>query len=148
MCQATLFKDLEYNHEQDTDHFFRHNLESMVNSFEKDDAFPSYQEFEKLYKDRADEILNLSRFLDGISPIELRLRWTRLFSLHLLLVSFLNGYGYSFQYTDTDQIKSINKTLLLHKNGTVVLSNFYMMLSRIQLSENKHILAMMNAKNT
>ncbi len=148
MCQATLFDGLKYNHEHDIDHFFRHNLESMISSVEKNREFPSFQEFEKSYETKEGAFKSLYIFLDGMSPNERRLRWTRISSLHLLIVSFLNGYGYPFQFTNSNKLTTIKESMLLHKDGEVVLGNFSIMLSRIQLSDNTDVRGMLNASIT
>jgi hypothetical protein len=151
MCQVTLFDGLDYDAEYDTDHFFKHDFENIIASFEVKKEFPEYQTFKEVYSGKDDEISSLISFIDGMSADEKRLRWTRLFSLHLLVISFLNAYGYSFQYTGSTKIKAIAQSLRLHLNGSTVLDNFNVMLAEIQLDKNEHvqnIKIVTKAKNT
>lgn len=147
MCQTSLFENIAYNHEHDVDHFFSHRLEAIVSSVAIDGEFPTYQKFEETYKGRNDDIDGFYVFLNGMSPEEDRLRWPRMFSLHLLLLSFLNGYAYSFQYTNLEKLSDIKKVLQRHNNGEQVLNNFELILSGFELTDNKEIKIMLDAKS-
>lgn len=145
MCQVTLFDGVNYNTQHDTDHFFRHDLEKMVSAYCQDDDFPEFQEFESKFKEDGGKITGMVKFIDGIKPNEKRLRWTRLYSLQLLIMTFSNIYGYEFQYSDATKYKEIAKVLCKHKDGKAVLSNLYTLISNMKLSNNEHIRIMSTA---
>jgi hypothetical protein len=60
----------------------------------------SFEEFLSTYESNLDKISPLFSFLDGINPRENRFRWDRIYVLQILLVGFLNKFGYDFHKTD------------------------------------------------
>ncbi len=53
----------------------------------------------------------LLKFFDGLNFDENRLRWDRLITLHLILMSFLNRFGYKIQKSSKEQLYKITITI-------------------------------------
>lgn len=75
----------------------------------------------------------IHEFLDGISPNENRLRYDRLVVLYLVLIPFLDRFGYDYQKVSNEKIKNIISRL--KKKG--VLPNFTNLIERYHLSKEK-----------
>lgn len=134
MCDTRLFSGLEYDSDNATDHFFKNHLEQMSELFIKDGDIISYSEFENKYKDYL-SVFPIFKYLNGISPDEDRFRWDRLQVLHIAIMSFINSYGYDFQYTDNDKLKIIlNKPRL---NRLII--NYENLLKDFKLDSHKEI---------
>jgi len=131
----TLFDGMGYDDEYAVDHFFKHELEDEILSFTRSDNPISYSHYLGELRKKHHEMRNLCQFLNGIQPNEERLRWIRLFVLHLSVISFLNIYGYDFQKTNLDKSKKIISAVLKHKKGNIGLINYKEMVKRIHLNE-------------
>lgn len=141
LSQVKLFNDIEYNGAIDNDHFFYHKLIKQINCLSNDDKsnIINYDSFEKDLKNKLNDMEGLCKFIDGIHPTENRLRWNRLFALHLITIAFLNNYGYDFQKTSNKQIKEVIETMSLSENNDKVLSNLINLLDKIKLNNNIEI---------
>ncbi|MBX7086664.1 MAG: hypothetical protein K1X70_09565 [Leptospirales bacterium] len=107
MCDTALFHRLDYNPEYPTDHFFRDQLQVMESSCDHQGQFVNLAEFRDLVRRRklnSDNLPSLAYF-DGLRKGELRLRWDRLVVFHLILITFLNSFGYDIQRTRADQLR-------------------------------------------
>jgi hypothetical protein len=95
---ASLFEGLEYEVVPPRDHLFGDVLRTMCDSCWKNDQFISLEMFEgRLKTDRSlDGILAI---FDGINPQEARYRWDKLVVFHLILLAFINRFGYQSQHS-------------------------------------------------
>ncbi len=48
---------------------------------------------------------------DSLKPDEDRLRWDRIVSFHLLLLAFINAFGYKRQYSDNQHFADAAKQI-------------------------------------
>jgi len=97
MTDVALFKGLEYDPSKTTDHFFNEQLRQMCGLAWGSAEELEFTAFEKLVVSTED-LNELFEFFEGIKPGQLR--WDRLMSLHLLLMAFINTFGYDFQRSD------------------------------------------------
>lgn len=133
LCDLTLFKGFDYDSNYQTDHFFANNLDYMSESIIKGKSIYTYPEFERKMKELEEPISHVCCFIDGISPDEDRLRWDRLQVFHVVLMVFLNTYGYDFQKTSNDKFREIINS----PRKSRLLNNFIEMVERNKLSKQK-----------
>ena len=104
MCDAGLFAKLSYDSKHPTDHFFRGKLDSMADSLIAESKVMTSTEFEA--NDKAQqEIRDMSSFIEKLLPNS-ELSWGRVKCLHLLVIAFLNSFGYDFQRTKRSKYKN------------------------------------------
>ncbi|MBW8060375.1 MAG: hypothetical protein FVQ78_08630 [Solirubrobacterales bacterium] len=97
MTDVALFGGVEYDPSRSSSHFFTDHLRQMCSLAWASGDEIEFAEFEALVAsdDGLDELLE---FFDGIEPAQLR--WDRLISLQLLLMAFINTFGYEYQRSD------------------------------------------------
>jgi hypothetical protein len=106
MTDVALFEGLSYNVSEQTDHFFSDNFRLYCDECVKGGEFISYDEF----CDRVggeDLWGPVLAFFDSLRPGETRLRWDRLVALHLLLMAFINSFGYEPQYSSQSKFDHV-----------------------------------------
>ncbi|MGF1732147.1 hypothetical protein [Photobacterium kasasachensis] len=135
MCDASLFRGFEYDYSRDTDHFFKNDFQSFVSQISLENGVISFDEFKNKVENREINVDKMVNFLSGINPNEQRLRWFRLECLHLVLLMFINTFGYDFQYTDT---KKINGLITKNKKKPKF-SNLKTMISDFKLQNNSEV---------
>jgi hypothetical protein len=105
-----IFCDLSFSTQENpngdyaVDHFFRNDFNELPNAVIKEDEVISYSDFIS-NTDKYDSLNKIYQYFDGLNPDEDRERWDRLNLLNLLLIIFLNSYGYDFQKTDEKKMK-------------------------------------------
>lgn len=117
------------------DHFFRINFDLFPDSIILNSEIISYAEYKSNLLNHYDQLIELYRFIDGINPSEIRMRWDRLQLMHLTLILFLNSYGYDFQQTNDDKIRKI---LSIPKTSQY-LNNYFIFLKEYHLDKNKEV---------
>lgn len=105
MCDVDLFDGYEYDKNHQTDHFFTSPFYNFSNSIVKNKQIIDYDEFINIKSQIIDKVEIVYKFFDSISPTEERLRCERLKIFHLILIAFINEYGYDYQRTESDKIK-------------------------------------------
>ncbi len=128
-----LFKGYDYDANYQTDHFFRNNLETMAGALFQGDSVCTFAQFENRLASYSEHLRPVCQYVDGISPTENRLRWDRLQVLHVATMVFLNSYGYDFQRTTADKLRTIIKKPRRSK----LLANFADLLERNSLASQK-----------
>jgi hypothetical protein len=112
-------KGLEYDINREFDHLFSDNLRETVLryrlTYSKETGEQSLNAF--LDDPRNQSVI---LFLDGIRKGEGRIRWDRLVCLHLLLIGFLDTFGYPRHKNKQDSFDN----LAGHAENSVVISNF------------------------
>ena len=101
----------------------------------QDSTVCGFLEFEQDLEKNMDNLEYMCRFLDGISPEEPEstLRWDRLQVFHLTLATFLNSYGYDFQYTSEERVRD-----LLHRpRKSRILGNFVKLVDAHKLANQR-----------
>lgn len=98
MTDVALFEGIGYDISQQRDHFFADNFREYCDSCSVDGIFVTYEGLKgRLTNSRfLDPVF---QFFDSLGPQEDRLRWDRLVALHLLLMAFVNSFGYKPQYS-------------------------------------------------
>ncbi|WP_141694250.1 hypothetical protein [Desulfosporosinus sp. BG] len=113
-----LLDGLEYDMSRSSDHIFRDKLRLICNSCCKEGDFLSLEDFESHLNEG--HVYNpLLSFFDGLSISEKRFRWDKVVVFHLLLMAFINTFGYDMQKSSTKQMKEVsgkiqNKQILLN----------------------------------
>jgi len=109
ITDTVLFKNIDYDEYYSTDHIFRGYLHIVCDTLTKDKKPVSRTEFNNILSEKKD-IEKLSEWLqlfDGLKKKEERPRWDRIVIFHLLLMSFLNTFGYDVQKSDKNQFYKI-----------------------------------------
>jgi hypothetical protein len=98
MTDVALFDGLPYDNSHQKDHFFSDNFRQYCDGCVKDGNFITYEELKDLIANvrTLDPVLE---FFESLRLSEDRLRWDRLVALHLLLMAFVNSFGYESQYS-------------------------------------------------
>jgi len=138
LTDIKLFEGLYSSEEYATypkDHFYANELEAFVNYVQEDGELINFEKFKIKVDKSPDPILKILNFLDGLSPNESRPRWERIHSLNLVLILFLNSFGYDFQKTSNEQL---TKTLEFPRKSKVQ-SNFLRLLKNDKLEYQKEV---------
>lgn len=132
MTDVALFKNLNYDPTLQTDHFFSDRLRAYCDSCIAPSGVISHDEMaERIRTDRSlDEML---QFFDGLKKNESRMRWDRVVALHLLLICFINRFGYKTQRSTKEQLRDVAGQL----NNKQVLTNLLSWLPRVGLDADK-----------
>ncbi|MBL8090626.1 MAG: hypothetical protein JNJ43_09880 [Anaerolineales bacterium] len=144
LTDVDLFRGLEYETFRQKDHLFRDKLRLLCDSCITEGKVISLEDFqERLKTDEGQNYLKpILTFFDGLCSGEKRLRWDRLISFHLLLMVFINKFGYDVQKSSKGQILEIAKSI---KNPQVLM-NLVNWLSRLGLGkETKYIVNVTNS---
>ncbi|MDR1679119.1 MAG: hypothetical protein LBR81_05005 [Prevotellaceae bacterium] len=118
-----------------TDHFFRDKLNLFPDEIINENGIKSYSEYIENLDKLQLPLKDLYDWFNGISPIEDRKRWDRLYFMHLIVMVFLNNYGYDFQETNKDKLKEI----LNNPSKQVNMIGFFELLNEYKLNENKKV---------
>lgn len=110
----------------------RDDLEAMSFVLIRDNDIISFFEFKKIAQETIGTYITMCEFFDGISFEENRYRWDRLKCFHLLLISFLNTYGYDFQKVTKKEIEEISSNI----NSFEIIKNLNKMVIPYKLLEN------------
>ena len=132
MTDTALFDGVEYNHYQQRDHFFSDEFRRYCDFCFEDDEFIDFEEFKKGFS-KKEELGTVFRYFDGLKPREDRLRWDRLVSFHLLLLAFINTFGYKRQYTKDQKFLKVARQI----QNRQVLENLLEWLPRHDLANDR-----------
>lgn len=138
LTDADLFKGIKYDYSRQTDHLFRDKLRLLCDSSVTEGKVISLENFqERLMTDCGQSHLKpILVFFDGLCFAENRLRWDRINSFHLLLMVFINKFGYDVQKSSQRQIQDIAMSI----QNPQVLINLVNWLSKLGLKkETKYI---------
>lgn len=102
MTDVALFDGIEYDKATSKDHFFSDNFRVYAEMCVNEGKLLNFEEF-KSGPYASGELLPVLRFFDGLRADELRLRWDRLVALHLILMAFVNTFGYNRQRSSQQQ---------------------------------------------
>jgi len=132
MTDVALYDGVKYDSTLQKDHFFSDRLRAYCDLCISPTGFISHDALsEKIKIDRSlDGIL---QFFDGLTKNESRLRWDRIVILHLILMCFINRFGYKTQYSKVNQMQEVATQLNNHQ----ILSNLQAWLPRLSLENDK-----------
>lgn len=132
MTDVALFDGIPYDNSHQTDHFFSDNFREYCDGCVEEGNFVTYEAL----KDRVANIRTLDpvlKFFESLRPSEDRLRWDRLVALHLLLMAFVNSFGYDPQYSSEAQFIRVAR----HVRQRRILENLLVWLPRHGLGQDK-----------
>jgi hypothetical protein len=135
LCDLTFIEGEKADGSYATDHFFRDNLILFPDTIITENGIKSYSEYIKNLAPLQQPLSELYQFFDGISPLENRKRYDRLYFLHLIIMVFLNNYGYDYQETDRRKLKQILNQPLKNVN----IKGFFELLNGYKLDKNKEV---------
>jgi hypothetical protein len=135
LCDVQLFKGLEYDDYCASDHFFRNDLQEMADKFIVGGEVVQFSEYLSSFDDPPRKLNQICQFIDGINPNEKRQRWERLQAFHLVLIAFLNSYGYKFQKTSYEKIKKLD----FKSSSSITLENMLMIIGEYCFSFRSNI---------
>ena len=130
MCDVDLFEGLQYDMNYQTDHFFTSPFLNLTNLMIESNRVIELEDFLKLKISSLEKIEIVYQFFDSLSPTENRLRCERLKALHILLIAFLNEYGYDYQKTPKEKFNSLKSQLGEYK----LLKNLETLISKFKLN--------------
>jgi hypothetical protein len=112
LTDADLFEGLGYDTFRQTDHIFSDKLRVLCDSCANDGKIISIEEIEERLTsaDGRRRLMPLLTFFDGLCSTENRLRWDRVIVLHLLLMAFINTFGYDVQKASPQQFLEITQS--------------------------------------
>lgn len=99
ITDVDLYKGIPYNNFHASEHFFSDDLRRYAELCFLDKTCLTYTEFKRGPMLNS-EFAPVLKFIDGLAPRNGQLRWDRLVVLHLLLLAFLNKFGYPRQRTN------------------------------------------------
>lgn len=132
LCDVSLFDGIEYDHSAQRDHVFRDNLRAMCETLWEKGKFVTREKFDQLLVE--DQLLRpICKLFVGLSSTEPRLRWDRLVCAHLLVLLFLNEFGYASQRATDEQLREISG----HIKHPKIRQNLHEWLSKLGLMNSK-----------
>lgn len=134
-----LFDGLDYDISTPKDHFFSDDLRMISDLFITDNKIMSLDEFRARLRDTDDFILAVNFFYD-LKKNESRLRWDRIVSFHLVLMAFINSFGYDMQKSDSEQFICVSKKI----NNLEVIHNLFEGIKKLGLNKQKELLELVN----
>jgi hypothetical protein len=135
MCDLGFIVGKDADGDYAVDHFFRTNFELFPDQISDESGPVSYSNYKIDLEHTHEALLALYEFVDGISPLEKRMRWDRFHLLHLTTIIFLNNYGYDFQRTNELKIEDI----IVKPRVSPYLANYFNFFKEYRLSENVEV---------
>jgi len=132
ICDVALFDKIDYDTQFATDHFFRDRLREICDSCMGEKGFLGHEELRSVLL-KASDFDDVLRYFDGLKRNESRLRWDRLVVVHLLLLAFVNSFGYDMQKSTPQQFIDVAR----QTDNPQVLRNLQSWLPKLGLQQNK-----------
>lgn len=134
LTDAKLFEGLQYDQNTQRDHFFGDNLRQYCDAcLSRKGEFFTPESFRKYIATKR-SIDPVMAFFDSLHPSEDRFRWDRLVAFHLILLAFINSFGYHTHYTPASKFVTVAR----NNRNTVVLDNLVAWLPRLGLTKDKN----------
>lgn len=134
-CDVKLFEGVQYDKSLAIGHFFRNSFENICDSFIHQNEIVTYSNFIEEIGKFEYENKKLFEYFDSISIDESRYRFDLLKHFHLIIIAFLNTYGYDFQRST---IRQINEVIVMPRKSHLY-KNLGVILTRNKLAKNKWI---------
>ncbi|MBQ0398667.1 hypothetical protein J7S99_13800 [Providencia rettgeri] len=131
-CDATMMKNTGYNNEQATDHFFKDELISVVESMFSDSGVITYTEFK--LRDKS-EYIDVCNYISSISTDKVCNKWNLINCFHFTLMAFLSRFGYDYQRTDLFKLYKLQSLQTKNK----LIENFNFIVSNAKLNSCKEM---------
>lgn len=117
LTDVALFDGLEYSEDRPADHFYTDHFRRMCSSLtpaedtEGPDPLLDLRALEDLLGTQHD-LEEVLRFFDGLDPDDqTRLRWDRLVAFQLVLMAFIETFGYEIHKTDQPWFDGVAKRM-------------------------------------
>ncbi|MGJ0847752.1 hypothetical protein ACR77J_13765 [Tissierella praeacuta] len=128
ICNYQLINDYDktYGSHSQKDHLFANNLTEQCRNlsqldFMNDSVFLEWNlSHNNIFAD----------YIKGIHPDENRYRWDVLQLLHILIMCFLNSYGYDYHYTTKEKFRNLLHAPYMHKR---LIPNFINLISSFKM---------------
>src|SRR5215212_848907 len=106
-----LYDDLDYDERESREHILIDNLREVCESCWQGEDFATIEGFRTmLRRTPGTSLRSVLEFLEGLGTDERPLRYDRMVSLHLLLMAFINTFGYEYQvYKDEAFDKAVSQ---------------------------------------
>jgi hypothetical protein len=143
VCEVALFDNVIYDSQFPTDHFFHDWLRKVCDSCMRDGKFLGHEELQSVLLNNSD-FHRVFLFFDGLNKSENRFRWDRLVVVHLLLLAFINSFGYDMQKSTPQQFVEVAQ----QANNAQILTNLASWLPKFGLQQNEQIKLITKAINT
>lgn len=113
ITDTVLFESLDYDPFYSTDHIFRGYLHIICEVFISEGEPVSRLRFYKMLQsgENLKELSPFLHFFDGLKQDENRFRWDRVVVFHLILMAFLNAFGYDIQHSTEAQFRKIASSI-------------------------------------
>jgi hypothetical protein len=132
ICDVALFANTNYDDKYAVDHFFRDRIREICDSCMEGERFLRHEQLRSVLLNTP-EFVVVFQFFDGLKKDEPRLRWDRLVTVHLLLLAFINSFGYDMQKSTPQQFSDV----ALQANNPQILRNYVAWLPKLGLQRNK-----------
>lgn len=101
MTDVALNEGLPYDNFHQTDHFFSDHFRQYCDRCLSDGSFIGLEQFSDLLSPDS-SLEPVLHYFDGLTRDEARLRWDRLVAFHLLIMAFINSFGYKRQHSSDE----------------------------------------------
>jgi len=105
-----LFDGLGYSGFETSDHFFRGQITTFVDSltYPGSDRSRTWGEFGKALDEGSGDFDELFNFLSGLDAKTSQLKYQRLMAVDLVIIATLNSFGYDYQRKPPERIREIS----------------------------------------
>lgn len=134
ITDVALFDNVPYDPTLQKDHFFSDRIRAYSDLCWQNNDFISHEQFTDKIK-KENDFDTVLRFFDGLKHDENRLRWDRIVTIHLIVVSFINKFGYPPQRTTENQIELILSKLV----NVQIINNLLKWIPKLGLSKDNEM---------
>jgi len=118
--EPKLLKELNYSNDTSSHHFFRNNLIGLSKIVVDNEKVLDFDEFKNKTKNKYNELNKVIKYFSEINNDNTDKNLNVLWCFHLIIISFLNKFGHTYQKTDKTKLKeltSIYKDKIKIKKG-------------------------------
>lgn len=107
--EPKLLKELDYSNGNNTNHFFKNNLKGYTKWIIEDERVIDFDEFSDKTENKYNELKKVINYFSEIENNDIDKNLNILRCFHLLIISFLNEYGHTYQHTSDEKIIELTK---------------------------------------
>lgn len=127
-----ILKELDYGPNDNTNHFFKNDLDTYGSWLVENEKLIGFEEFKKKLRSDYDKYQKVIEYCTKIKNLDTDRNLNVLRSFHLIAISFLNKYGHDYQKTDNKKLKILTDS---YKQSLKVKIGFKNFLSKNKLYE-------------
>lgn len=120
ITNVDLFNGMDYDETYAKDHFFSNGLRDICDDFIIEERLLTIKEFNRLNTQDERKFKLVYDYFDGLKCNEDRLRWDRLICFHVVLICYLNAFGY--RKTKTSNATIVQDVLVNINNKEVIIN--------------------------